>query len=94
MMQHVRAYITERFHQKRLTAKTSAALLVQVCKRFVVYPEALHGKLQGKILFLRTDPHEDKMLFFLRKQEILTACREELARAGSRVPIEDLRFSA
>lgn len=94
MMQHLRAYIAERFHQKRLTAKTSAALLVQVCKRFVVYPEALHGKLQWRVLFLRAHPHEDKLWFFLRKQEILTACREELVRAWSRVPIEDLRFSA
>lgn len=84
--------LTDRLRKKQFTGKAGASLLIQVCKWFALYPHDLQWKLERHILFLRLHPSEDKMKFFLRKQEILQACHDALAKLWSKILLKDLKI--
>ena len=80
-MDHLKKHLRDRLQQKKIYMQSAGAFILYHTKKYLSYPENIHGKLEGQVFVLHCDSREDKTALLLQRMSIVEEINTALEKA-------------
>jgi len=90
-MKNAFTHLQERLQTKNLTQLSIGAFLIQQIKNKSSYPDELSGYLRRHKIYVKLDPREDKMKWFVSRVELRDELNILLADNGYEYELKEVR---